>query len=452
MQFLKSSVLFCIKLAARYPGLLALIGFVSGVASFFLVEREQERFAQLVALLMMAGWLLLMLENLLKRGISHWFGVELPDTAVKFATQMVHQESLFFVIPFFFITTAWNSGQMAFTGLLMVAACISIGDPIYHRWLAPKRWLYFLFNGFTLFAVLLTVLPILLHLPTSTSYSWSLAIAVVLSFLNIVRDFSFGWWRRWALAAGLLMATALLGVVARPWVPPATLWLTKVAVTTDIDDATKAPTDQLKVISVAQLQQGLYAYTAIHAPRGLHERIYHVWRLNGNLVDKIALDINGGRQEGYRAWSHKLKFPPYPAGNWRIEVMTQAQQVVGILRFKVVQTQAEVHADTVDEAPVKMFTTPESAIREPIAEVIKQEGRELLQEVLPAGSASSAPPPEPAARAASSVARLPNASSASSAGALAESTSASARSRGANGSAASAANVPDLYPPLNSKP
>lgn len=39
------------------------------------------------------------------------------------------------------------------------------------------------------------------------------------------------------------------------------------------------------------LGSGLYAYTAIHAPRGLNERIYHVWYCDNNEVDRIALDI-----------------------------------------------------------------------------------------------------------------------------------------------------------------
>ncbi|WP_339897305.1 DUF5924 family protein [uncultured Gilvimarinus sp.] len=431
MQVIKKFVVVCAKLAARYPGLLALVGFVSGVASFFLVEREQERFAQLVSLLMLAAWVLLMLENLLKRGLSHRFGVELPDPVVKFATQMVHQESLFFVIPFFFITTAWNSGQLVFTAMLMTAAAISVIDPIYYRWLATKRWLYFFFHGFTLFAVLLTALPILLHLPTSQSYFWSLAVAVVLSFLNMVRDFSFGWWRRTALAAALLLAAAVVGVVARPWVPPATLWLTEVAITGAIDDKVKAPTEQLKVVSVDQLQQGLYAYTAIHAPRGLRERIYHVWRLNGKVVDKIALDINGGRKAGYRAWSHKLKFPPYPQGNWRIEVMTEARQVVGVLRFKVVASQQAVREEQAKTTPAEIFTSPESSIREPIVTAIKEQGRELVDQVLSADSDSSAIPSTVApGQAVATVSSAPESSEVSSGEAQEASGSSSAGSAG----------------------
>jgi hypothetical protein len=67
-----------------------------------------------------------LMEGLLRRSIAHWFGIKLPPALLSFATQVVHQESLFFVIPFFFITTAWNTGQMVFTAFLILAAIISI--------------------------------------------------------------------------------------------------------------------------------------------------------------------------------------------------------------------------------------------------------------------------------------------------------------------------------------
>ena len=121
------------------------------------------------------------------------------------------------------------------------------------------------------------------------------------------------------------------------WVPPATLWLTEVAVTIQLDNKNRAPGQSLKLISVDQLRsEGLYAYTAINAPRGLSERIYHVWRHNGREIERIALDIQGGRKEGYRAWTHKQNFPGEPAGNWQVQVLTEAGQMIGVLRFKVV--------------------------------------------------------------------------------------------------------------------
>lgn len=352
MALIKMLVLRVIALISRYPWAIAIFGFVSGVASFFLVEREQEKFAQLVSALMLVSWVWLALENLLQRSVSSWFGFKLPPPLLSFATQLVHQESLFFVIPFFFVTTVWNGGQMVFTSLLIAAAFISIVDPVYYRWLAARRWLYFIFHGVTLFAVLLTALPIIFQLPTPKSYLLSLVIALLLTLPGVVRALPFTWWKRLLITTVLIAVVWTIGVNVRQWIPPATLRLTEVAITDRIDDVNRSPQNELKVVTVEQLRTGLYAYTAIRAPRGLNERIYHVWRRNGRVVDRIALDINGGREAGYRAWTHKLNFPPYPSGRWQIHVVTEANQVIGILRFQVVESAEEAVIDD-DHIPVE---------------------------------------------------------------------------------------------------
>lgn len=362
---LKKGWELALALMERYPWAIPLFGFVSGVASFVLVERKQDQFAQIIAVLMLASWLWLALENLLKRGVAHWFGISLPPPLLSFATQLVHQESLFFVIPFFVITTAWNSGQVVFTSLLIGAAAISLIDPLYYRWLAPRRWLYFIFHGITLFAVLLTTLPLLFYLPTPKSYLWALGIAGLLSLPQAAYFMAYSWWKK--IIAGLLLIITMgsLGLAVRPWIPPASLWLTQVAITDHIDNANRSPKNRLKTITTEQLHKGLYAYTAIHAPRGLNERIYHQWRLNGQVVDKIALDIHGGREEGYRAWTHKMNFPANSVGNWQIQVLTEANQMVGVLRFRVVEPGTAI--GTSHNPPASVPPTSEPPVSEPHA-------------------------------------------------------------------------------------
>ena len=125
-----------------------------------------------------------------------------------------------------------------------------------------------------------------------------------------------------------------VGWALRSWVPPATLWMTDVAISTQLQDRT--PGASLDTVSAEQIRSGgLYAYTAINAPRGLDERIYHVWTFNGKEVDRIALDIHGGRKEGYRAWTHKQNFPGNPAGKWQVRVLTEDGQLIGVLRFAI---------------------------------------------------------------------------------------------------------------------
>lgn len=364
-----------VAVTERFPWAMPLFGFGSGLASFFLVERKEE-VAQLIAILMLASWGWLLLEKVLRRFVYNRFGVQLPSPLMNYFTQLVHQESLFFIIPFFFITTAWNSGQMLFTGLLLAAALVSIVDPLYFRWLAPRRWLYFCFHGLTLFAVLLTALPILFQLPTAKSYLWSLGIALAITLPSVVREMRWRWWQRILAVLMLGLTTAVSAYVLRPWVPPATLWLTEVAITDHIDSDKRSPENILKVITPAQLQQGLYAYTAIHAPRGLNERIYHEWQLNGRQIDKVALDINGGREAGYRAWSHKMNFPEQSLGRWQIRVVTEAEQVIGILRFRVVESAIEAESAVPSSAAASAAPAPvtaDDAMKSTIMNIVEEE-------------------------------------------------------------------------------
>ena len=322
-----------LELMKRYPGVIALGGFVSGVGSFMLVDRQQS-LATWITIIMLVSWLWLMLENTLTRLFTKVFKREIPQPLLRYATQMIHQESLFFVLPFFFITTTWNSSQLIFTGLLTIAALISITDPLYYKWLAPRRWAFLALHTLTLFAALLTALPVIVHLTTDQSFKLALGIAMLLSFPSLASIFPIRTVRNALAILCITLGIGAAGWVLRSWVPPATLWMTEVAISTQVEDRT--PGASLKQVSAAQIRSnGLYAYTAINAPRGLDERIYHVWQFNGKEVDRIALDIHGGRKEGYRAWTHKQNFPENPTGKWQVRVLTENGQMIGVLRFEV---------------------------------------------------------------------------------------------------------------------
>jgi hypothetical protein len=141
----------------------------------------------------------------------------------------------------------------------------------------------------------------------------------------------------WALLFGGALALGAASWALRPWVPPATLWLHEAMLTDRVDPATREPGLVLVTASPAHLHaQGLYAFTAIRAPRGLREHVYHRWLHEGVEVDRIALELVGGRAEGYRAWSHKRGFPADPRGDWKVQVVTDGGQLIGQLRFRVI--------------------------------------------------------------------------------------------------------------------
>ncbi len=307
----------------RYPRLLALISFVMGVGSFFLVNR-QNRSAGLIATVLLVSWVWLMLENLITHKLAQRFNLAISPVLLRYITQLIHQESYFFVIPFFLVTTTWNSGQPVFIGLLVLAALSSTIDPLYYRWLAKHKMLFMGFHTLALFSVLLTALPVILQLTTTETYAFATGCTVILALPTLLRLLAED--RTWLVFLRLLTLVLALSSflwVMRFWVPPATLWLTDMHVSQNLDSTNKAPVNPVQHLTQSQLQnKGLYAYTAIRAPRGLAEQVFHVWELNGNELDRIALKIRGGREQGYRTWTHKTVFPDNAVGQWQVQVMT----------------------------------------------------------------------------------------------------------------------------------
>ncbi|NMZ71458.1 DUF5924 family protein, partial [Pseudomonas peli] len=187
--------------------------------SFILVDRQQGM-ASWIAIVLLVSWLWLMLENSFTQLFSKVFKREIPEPLLRYATQMIHQESLFFVLPFFFVTTTWNSSQSIFTGLLGAAALISITDPLYYKWLAPKRWLFLALHTLTLFAALLTALPIILHLTTAQSYKLALGVAMLLSIPSLAVSLPLRSLKGWLMLLGVTVTIGCAGWFLRSWVPP----------------------------------------------------------------------------------------------------------------------------------------------------------------------------------------------------------------------------------------
>ncbi|MFG6667589.1 DUF5924 family protein [Halomonas sp. HNIBRBA4712] len=319
------------------------VAFAAGLGSFFLVDRQQWLGAAL-ALGLLLAWALMLSEGVLSRVLRKRGQPELPRMVTTFIAQMIHQETLFFTLPFVLITTVWNSGQLLFALLVVAMAILSIVDPLYYKLAGRSRSLYFLFHAQCVFLVLLVILPIMLHLSTGESLLLALCLTVLIalpSFWHLVKVRTL---KRWCLFLGLLSGLALVGWMGRVWVPPATLWMTASALSPGFDSANRSPLGEMTLTPAALSESGLYVYTAIRAPRGLSETIHHVWHHNGQALDNVELSISGGREQGYRAWSHKTNFPAEPEGDWRVDIMTDGGQRLGLIRFTVDEnsTQASV--------------------------------------------------------------------------------------------------------------
>ncbi|MDN6296527.1 MAG: DUF2914 domain-containing protein [Halomonas sp.] len=310
------------------------IAFGAGLGSFFLVDRQQWLGAAL-ALGLLLAWVLLLSESLIGRFLAKRSYPTLPRGISTFIAQMIHQETLFFTLPFVLATTVWNSGQSLYALLVMSMAVLSIADPLYYGIAGRFRSLYFIFHAHCVFLVVLVTLPIMLHLTTDESLLLALGatlLAAIPSFLHLLKRRSPG---RWLAFFAIALLLALGGFMGRIWVPPVSLWMTGSALSPALDIQRRTPQGSIALTPDALQAQGLYVYTAIRAPRGLSETVTHVWHQNGERLDTIELDISGGREQGYRAWSHKTNFPDDPSGDWRVDIMTAGGQRLGLLRFHV---------------------------------------------------------------------------------------------------------------------
>lgn len=320
---------------ARWRHGVGLLSFAAGVASFLLFER-QEKVAQVLVVLLPLSWLLVGLEPwLLKRAQRGRLGAVSP-LLLSWLTQGLHQESFFFTLPFFIASTAWLSPQAGFTLLLGMAALLSIVDPFYFGQVVRRRWLLWGFHAAAGFITVLAAAPMLWHLTTAQSLMLAAACLGLLSIPAWASALHRLGWLRWPLAAalGVMLAGGVLEL--RAAIPPATLRVSQAEITSQIDVSTRTPGPALKEIEAAQLRRdGLYAWTAIRAPRGLRERIEHHWLHNGQTLDRIPIDIAGGREQGYRAWTHKQAFPEDPRGRWEVRVVTEGGQLIGVTRFTV---------------------------------------------------------------------------------------------------------------------
>jgi Family of unknown function (DUF5924)/Protein of unknown function (DUF2914) len=336
MQKIQSAFFWLIELTKKYSGLVALFGFCTGLFSLWQVERR-EQFAQFFAILMVVGWLWLMGEYWLRKGLLRKFGITLSKDLTCFVTQLLHQESLFFALPFFLAATDWDQPQAVFTLLLVCCALVAVIDPAYNRLLTQRRALFLVYHCFSLFAVLMVVLPLLFFMTTTQSLGLALIISALLSIPSIRPLLAQpGRWRLPVLSLLLVVMTTSIWF-SRSLIPAPVLNLNDIQLSQHMDYAQRLPGAAITELSLAELQQGVYAYTSVRAPRGLKEQIYHEWIHNGQSVERIPLNISGGREEGYRAWTRKQQFPQDAVGKWKIRVVTDSGQLLGAIQFRVTQ-------------------------------------------------------------------------------------------------------------------
>lgn len=323
-----------LALLQRHPWVVPLFSFVFGWLSFALVERG-ENLARLIAALALLGWPWLLAENLLGQWLAQRTRGALSTGAVRFLTQSLQLEILFFALPFLMGATRLDAGHLLFTGFAVVAALVCTLDPVYSRRIADRPFASVAFQAYCNFIGALIVLPVAARLSLELALPLALVITGVLLVLSLPRALrEAGTGQR--LLRLLLLAAAPLAVWAlRAEIPAAGLRLGEARITASVSEDL-VPGPPLQRLSAEALHaQGLVAFTAIRAPAGLAQSVVFVWLQNGQEIDRIPASIAGGREAGYRVYSRKHAFPADPRGAWEVDLLTPQGQLICRLRFVV---------------------------------------------------------------------------------------------------------------------
>lgn len=253
-------------------------------------------------------------------------------SAAWWATVNLAQNALWFVIPFYVLSTSWLSRNAAFTLLLAALGVLSCFDAFLRERVLRGGWAAVAFVTPAVLAALQLFLPILTGVPPRfTIYASGAAAAIAGTGLvapaALVRRSGV----RRSLRATALVAClgGLAGRAVLPLLAPAPLRLASASFAlgrSGLDPV--LPVQSL----VAGTAGGAYVFVALEAPRGLSERVRLVVQ-GESPHESRSLEVSGGRAGGYRLWAPVRCDVP---GRIRATVRTEGGQIVGAVSIEAV--------------------------------------------------------------------------------------------------------------------
>jgi len=268
-------------------------------------------------------------------------GAKVRFVLVTYLLKNLYQGMLFFVLPFYWKSTTFESENVAFVVLLCVCALVSTLDVVFDKVIMRARVLASLFYAFTLFACLNLVVPAFMpNTPLATAMMVAAGLTVI-SF--VLMHVSFAALRDPKVLGGIVAATTFAVVIAaltRTAVPPVPMYIDNAAVGPKLlADGRLA----MEVRSVhASYVKKLHAVTDVAVPGGVGDLLFHVWRHDGKVIatlsgkTKRSLKSNGIARLRSRLSSKQLpKKQEDRVGQWSVDVVTADGQLVGRFGFEV---------------------------------------------------------------------------------------------------------------------
>jgi len=267
---------------------------------------------------------------------------------VSYLTRIMYQETLFFLLPFYFYSTtfpSWNSAYVVGLAALAVYSCFDIP---FDRLLRTNRPFAMGFFAIVTFSALQFFLPLLLAVPVHLGAYLAAAVATLAAvpMSHPLRELRHP---RTLLRVALAMVIAIAAVrLLRPAIPPVPLRLIKIRVAAEIDPRTiTAATEYDRQIPRSALAGGrLHAIATVFAPSRLPASVTLRFVRDGKTLRTSRTVRLVAHARGFRVWDTMRAGPEgFPAGRYALEVWTGEGQLVGRTTVEVVDdSRADVPA------------------------------------------------------------------------------------------------------------
>jgi hypothetical protein len=239
-------------------------------------------------------------------------------------------DMLFFVIPFYFESMTFLSRNMLFAPVLIGLGVTANWLYLYDRLVLKSPAGGAIFYALTFFCVLNFIFPIIFGMRNIWGLLLALCVAAltvtlyIYPHMNILKNF-----RNTIQFICVVAAVIAILFFGRSCIPPSPLKLMRATACENIEK--HLPVNPYMTRSVKDLEK-IYFYSSIFAPRGLAEKIDHVWFFEGKKLFTVSLsEIIGGYDYGFGTWSwHRATEGP---GRYRVEVWTAGGQLLGEKTF-----------------------------------------------------------------------------------------------------------------------
>jgi hypothetical protein len=258
------------------------------------------------------------------------------EEATSYLTRTMYQETLFFLLPFYWYSTVLPSLNLTFSLLLAGLAVLSCLDMLFDRWMRRSRVFGLVFFATVAFAALNLLVPILL--PVDPRFGTSIAaLAAVGSALPLtMRGASIG--RAGRVRIALAGATVLAIAIGVPrLVPPVPLRAKSVVFTSEIDRSTLAPVDTLSSpVDPALLGGSLYLLVEVFSPSAMPTTVTLEWQLDGEVIRTTREIEITAHDIGFRVWDRWESLDgPLRNGEYRVVLRTGGERIFGMARIRV---------------------------------------------------------------------------------------------------------------------